>query len=41
MWHMYNGILFIYFKKWTLAIYNDVDEPRGYYAKWNKSKKDN
>ena len=35
---MYNGILFIYFKKWNLAIYNDVDQPRRYYA---KPKKDN
>ena len=27
-------------KKWNLAICNDMDETRGYYAKWNKSIRD-
>ena len=24
-------------KEWNLAICNNMDGPRGYYAKWNKS----
>ena len=27
-------------KKWNLAICDNVDGPRGYYTKWNKSVKD-
>ena len=27
-------------KNENLDIYNNIDEPRGYYAKWNKSDKD-
>ena len=27
-------------KKGNLAIFDDMDGPRGHYAKWNKSKKD-
>ena len=27
-------------KKWNLAICNNMDGSRGYYAKWNKSEKD-
>ena len=27
-------------KKWNLAICDNMDGPRGYYTKWNKSEKD-
>ena len=27
-------------EEWNLAICDNMDEPRGYYAKWNKSEKD-
>ena len=27
-------------KEGNLAIYNNMDGPRGYYAKWNKSDKE-
>ena len=27
-------------KEWNLAICNNMDGPRGYYGKWNKSYKD-
>ena len=40
MWYIYttwNGILRSHQKKWNLAIYNDVDGTRGYYAEQNKS----
>ena len=33
---MYNGIL-LSFKKGNPAIIDNMDEPRGYYANWNKS----
>ena len=29
--------VYSYQKEWNLAIYNDVDRTRGYYAKQNKS----
>ena len=35
--HIWNGILLGYTKEWNLAIYNNMDGPRGYYAKWNMS----
>ena len=34
--HTYNGILLSYKKEWKLAICDNMDGPRGYYAKWNK-----
>ena len=34
---VYNGILLTYKKEWNLAIYDNMNTPRGYYAKWNKS----
>ena len=40
MVHTYNGILLSHIKEWNLAICNDMDRPRGYYAKWNKSERD-
>ena len=36
--HIYERLLLIH-KKWYLAIC-DMDEPKGYYAQWNKSEKD-
>ena len=37
-----NGILLLSHKKeWDLAICDNMDRPREYYAKWNKSKKAN
>ena len=38
--YIYNGILFTHQKEWNLAIYNDVDGTRVYYAKQAKSEKD-
>ena len=32
-----NGILLSHKKEWNLAIYDYMDRPRGYHAKWNKS----
>ena len=37
MWYIYNGILFSNKKERNLAICENMDGPRGYYAKWNKS----
>ena len=33
----YTEILLNHKKEWYLAICNNIDGPRGYYAKWNKS----
>ena len=35
---MYNGILLSHRRVWNIAIYNNTDGPRGYYAEWNKTK---
>ena len=35
--HIYNEILFSHKKEGNLAICDNVDGPRGHYAKWNKS----
>ena len=35
-----NEVLSAIKKEWDLAICNDVDGPRVYYAKWHKSEKD-
>ena len=37
--HVYNG-LFVGHKKWNIAICDNMDGPRDYYGKWNKSEKD-
>ena len=34
---IYNGILLSHKKEWNLAIYDNMNEPRWYYAKLNKS----
>ena len=34
---MYNGLLLSRKKEWNLAICDNMNGPRGYYAKWNKS----
>ena len=34
---MYNGILLNHKKEWNLASCDNIDGPREYYAKWNKS----
>ena len=34
---IYNRIRLSYKKEWKIAIWNNMDGPRGYYAKWNKS----
>ena len=38
--HTHNGVLLSTQKEWNLAICNNVDGTRVYYAKWNKSEKD-
>ena len=38
--YMYNGISFSHKKEWNLVICNNMDEPGGHYAKWNKSERD-
>ena len=38
--HMQNGILLSHEKEWNLAICDNMDEARGYYAKWNKSERE-
>ena len=35
--HICNGKLLIYVKECIWVSYNEVDEPRAYYAKWSKS----
>lgn len=37
LWYTHNKIQLSHTKEWNLAITNRVNEPRGYYAKWNKS----
>ena len=38
--HTHNGILLSHKKEWNNVIYNNMDEPGGCDAKWNKSEKD-
>ena len=38
--YMDNGLLLSHKKEWNLVIYINMDGPRGYYVKWNKSEKD-
>ena len=33
----WNGVLLDHNKEWNLTICDNMDEPRGYYTKWNKS----
>ena len=35
--YIYHEILLSHKKEWNLAIFDNIDGPRGYYAKWNKS----
>ena len=37
MIYIQNGILFSHKKEWNVAICDNMDRPRGYNAKWNKS----
>ena len=37
---IYNGILFIHQKELNIAIYSNMDEPRGYYTKWSKPERE-
>ena len=34
---IYNGILLSHEKEWNNAIYSNMDGPRDYHTKWNKS----
>ena len=38
--YIYNGILLANQKEWNLAVWDNVDGTRVYYAKQNKSEKD-
>jgi len=38
--YTHNGILLNYNKEWNFALYNHMDGPEGYYAKWNKSNRE-
>ena len=38
--HIYNGILLNHKKEWNNAICSNMDGPRDYHTKWNKSDKD-
>ena len=38
--YMCNGILLSHKNEWDLAICNNMDGPKGYYAKWNKPEKE-
>ena len=40
MAYLYNGISPSHKKEWNLAICNNMDGPRGHYAKWSKTEKD-
>ena len=37
MWYICNGILLIHKKELNIAIYSNMDGPRGYHTKWSKS----
>ena len=37
--HICNGILLIHKKEWKYAICSNIDGPRDYHTKWNKSDK--
>ena len=38
--HIYNGILLSHRKEWNNIICSNMDEPRDYHTKWNKSKRE-
>ena len=40
MVQIYNGILLSYQKEWNNAICSNMDGPRDYHTKWNKTEKD-
>ena len=35
--YVYNGVLFSHQKAWNNAICSNIDGPRDYHIKWNKS----
>ena len=39
MVHIYNGILLGHKKEWSNAICRNMDQPKDYHTKWNKSDK--
>ena len=38
--HIYNGILLSHKKEWNNAICSNMDGPRDYHTKWNKSERE-
>ena len=38
--HIYNGILLGHKKEWNNAICSNMDGPRDYHTKWNKSERE-
>ena len=38
--HICNGILLSHKKEWNNAICRNMDGPRGYHTKWNKSERE-
>ena len=38
--HIYNRVLLSYQKEWNNAIGNNMDGPRDYHIKWNKSERE-
>ena len=38
--YVYSELLLSHKKEWNCAICDNLDGPRGYYAKWNKSEED-
>ena len=38
--HICNGILLSHKKEWNNAICSNMDGPRGYHTKWNKSERE-
>ena len=38
--YKYKGILLSHNKEWNITIYNNMDVPGGYYAKWNVSNRE-
>ena len=38
--HIYNGIFFSHKKEWDNDIYRNIDWPRDYHTKWNKSERE-
>ena len=38
--HIYNGIVLSHKKEWNNAICSNMDAPRDYHTKWNKSERE-